>query len=293
MKSLQKLGYPPNTKLLIIHADDAGLSHSENLATIQALQEGHVNSYSIMTCCPGFEEIAEFAISHPQFDYGIHLTITCEWENYKWGPTLSTDEVPSLVDSNGHFHKSKDDFIKSNASLIEIKDELCSQIDKALKLGLKPTHLDCHMYTLGLSLELLEIYKELGTEYNLPVFLSKQFLKSFGIAKDKVVSKDDFCIDNDVIIGNFNQFKNGNLTEYYEHLLSNMKSGLNIMLLHPAIDNQEMQDITIKHPNFGSEWRQIDLDFILSKKCKNILINNDIQLITWGEIKDKIYQNKK
>jgi hypothetical protein len=145
------------------------------------------------------------------------------------------------------------------------------------------------MYTLGLSLELLKIYKELGVEYKLPIFLSKQFLKSFGLNTNKVLCNNDFCIENDVLIGNYDQFKNGNLITYYEHLLSNMKSGLNIMLIHPAIDNQEMQDITINHSNFGSQWRQIDLNFIVSKKCEKILKSNDIQLITWGKIKNIIY----
>lgn len=68
-----------------------------------------------------------------------------------------------------------------------------------------------------------------------------------------------------------------------------MESGLNIMLLHPAIDDQEMQDITINHPNFGSAWRQLDLNFITSDKCKQIIKNNDIQLITWREIKDLLH----
>ena len=174
----QKLGYPENTKLLIIHADDAGLCHSENIATIQALQKGHLNSYSIMVPCSGYEEMAEFALENPQYDYGIHLTLTCEWQNFKWTPVLPINQVQSLVDSNGYFYKSREE-VKNKALSIEIKNELRAQIDKALKIGLKPSHLDSHMYTVGLKEDFLKVYIELGKEYNIPILLSKQFIISF------------------------------------------------------------------------------------------------------------------
>ncbi len=107
MNLSQNLGFPENTKLLIVHADDAGLSHSGNRATIKSLQYGVVNSFSIMVPCPWFHEMAVFARKNPRFDYGIHLTLTCEWEYYRFDPVLPISEVPSLVDENGHFYKKE------------------------------------------------------------------------------------------------------------------------------------------------------------------------------------------
>ncbi|WP_264553686.1 polysaccharide deacetylase family protein [Flavobacterium sp. N2038] len=282
MNLAQKLGYPENTKLLMIHADDAGLSHSENQATIQALQNGSVNSYSIMVPCPWFFEMAEFAKNNPNYDCGIHLTLTCEWENYKFGPVLPISEVPGLVDQNGYFYKTRKDF-KNNAKLSEIKKELTAQIEKALQFGIQPTHLDSHMCSVGVSPEILEIYKELGKTYNLPVFINKDFIESVSLSDKKYDFTNTLLADN-LLIGYYADFEKGELRKSYEKALDNVIPGFNVFLLHPAFDDFEMQGITINHPNFGSEWRQIDFDFFTSSECRAKLKENQIQLITWKEI---------
>jgi len=280
MNLAQKLGYPKNAKLLIIHADDAGLSHSENQATIKALQNGSVNSYSIMVPCPWFFEIATFAKNNPNYDCGIHLTLTCEWENYKFGPVLP---ISSLVDQNGYFYKTRQDF-KNNAKPSEIKKELIAQIEKALQFGIQPTHLDSHMCSVGVTPEILEIYKELGKSYNLPVFINKSFVESISLSNENYNFDDTLLADN-LLIGYYTDFEKGELKESYERALDSIVSGFNVFLLHPAFDDFEMQGITINHPNFGSEWRQIDFDFFTSDKCEAKLKENNIQLITWKQIR--------
>src|SRR6476620_1329819 len=131
----ERLGYPKNTKLLIIHADDLGVSHSENEASIQALEKGAVNSGSIMVPCPWFPEIAAYATAHPDADFGLHLTLTSEWRLYKWGPTLPRDQVPGLVNARGYFYGSVED-VGKHASLSEVEHELRSQIERAKEFGI-------------------------------------------------------------------------------------------------------------------------------------------------------------
>src|SRR6478752_1105787 len=92
-KLAEKLGYSKDAKLLILHADDVGLSHSEDSATITAFNKGGITSASIMVPCPWFPEIAAYAKQHPELDWGIHLTFTSEWKNYKWDGVASSNEI--------------------------------------------------------------------------------------------------------------------------------------------------------------------------------------------------------
>src|SRR5579885_884843 len=98
----QRLGYPRDARVLILNADDFGMCHDENEATIAGLTHGLFTSSTILVTCPWFEEAAEFARGNPSADLGVHLTLTSEWERYKWGPVLGREAAPSLCDTRGH-----------------------------------------------------------------------------------------------------------------------------------------------------------------------------------------------
>src|SRR5437762_1988878 len=105
-KSLaEKLGYPASTKLLIVHADDLGFAHAVDAATIKAFESGSVNSASLMVPCPWFPEMVDYAKTHPDVDFGLHLTLTSERTFYRWAPVASRDKIATLLDATGYFRQ--------------------------------------------------------------------------------------------------------------------------------------------------------------------------------------------
>lgn len=279
-------GYDENV-FLMIHADDAGLCHSENQATMHCLEEGSVNSCSVMVNCPGFDEMASYLRLNPQFDHGIHLTLTCEWLDYKFGPVLSHDEVPSLVDENGNFFRDRKTLLL-NAKPEEVRKEVRGQIHKGLDSGLQPSHIDSHMYSMGISNEIFDIYREAGKEFDLPVLVNGRLLSEVsGLDPATVLGSADFQVPN-IHLGHFDHFKEGRLGDFYKETIENLVPGLHMILIHPAYDDREMQEITRDHPNFGSAWRQADTDFFSSLECKTLLKDKGVRMIDWKEIRKRL-----
>jgi chitin disaccharide deacetylase len=284
---LERLGYPKETKLLIIHADDMGVSHSENMATIHAIEKGVVTSASIMVPCPWFPEVAEYAKSHPDVDLGLHLTLTSEWKNYRWGPVTSSDKVQSLLDEHGYFNGTTGALMK-NGKAVEVEKELRAQIERAIKFGIDPTHFDAHMAGSVSTPEFLKAYIALGHEYKVPVLLSKEVGKLFNINLADYVTEKDILIEK-FVMATYETYRLG-MDNYYTEQIKAMTPGLNVILLHAAYNDAEMKAITVGHNDYGANWRQDDVDFFTSEKCKKLLLDEKIKLITWREIRDKLFR---
>jgi len=77
--------------------------------------------------------------------------------------------------------------------------------------------------------------------------------------------------------------------EYYIDAIKNLKPGLSTFLIHTAYDNDELRAMTIDHPEWGNEWRQKDYDFFTSDTCSKILKEENIQLVTWRQLKEAFY----
>ena len=236
-----------------------------------------------MVPCPKFQEMANYSKTHPEADMGIHLTLTCEWNSYKWKPILPQNEIASIVDYNGFFFESVEKLVK-NFIPNEIEKEFRAQINQAIEYGIDLTHIDSHMLIAFSNYEIQKIFIALGKEFKLPVLLSNKALNpSFDSRSELLVNR--------IYYAQPKHFSKG-IDNYYREVLKSIKPGLNCLLVHVALNDKEMQEITMSQPDYGSVWRQIDYDFFTSNECHQLINNNNIKLITWREIRDKLIRNQ-
>ena len=276
----ERLGYPADAKLLIVHADDLGMSHSVNLATIKAFESGLVNSGSIMVPCPWFSEIATYARGNPQADLGLHLTLTSEWTAFRWGPVTSKDRVSSLLDKNGYFHLTESD-AAAKADVKEVEMEIRAQVERARAFGIQPTHLDSHMGTLYQSKALFEVFLKVAREYKLPVRVAKTWFSQADFLP-ATLSPDDVFIDRTLDINP--AVAPEDWAKFYTEALKKLEPGVTEVIIHLAYDDAEMKGATFDHPNWGAAWRQRDLEFFTSDAFRQLLRDEKIKLITWREL---------
>ncbi|QEM08627.1 polysaccharide deacetylase family protein [Mucilaginibacter rubeus] len=166
----EKLGWPKGARVIILHVDDAGMSHESNEGVEKAIGEGVATSTSVMMPCPWVPDFKHYMDQHPGIDAGLHLTLTSEWQNYRWGPLSGKAAVPGLVDKEGAFWPGVA-AVYFRATADEIDKEIRAQLDRALAMGFTPTHLDSHMGTLFAKPAFLEKYINLGIEKKIPVML--------------------------------------------------------------------------------------------------------------------------
>ena len=275
--TLKQLGYPPGTKLLIIHADDLAVAHSVDQASFKALESGAVTSASIMVPCPWLTEVASYAKAHPDADLGLHLTFTSEWKNYRWGP-VTRESVPGLIAPDGYFYADTP-MVVQHARISEVETELRAQVERAIRAGIRPTHLDSHMGALFNGN--FPAYEKVAREFDIPFFA----VRLPGIARmlEGVMRDTDIVPDAVVMAGE--NVKPENWKNFYFSAIKSLKPGLTEMIVHLGFDDAELQAVMEDHPAYGAAWRQRDYDLVSSAEFRQLLKDNHVKRIGWKDIK--------
>lgn len=150
---------------VILHVDDLGMCHSGNEAFLHLFSRGLVSTGSVMVPCPWFREIAEAGAADSTLDLGVHLTLTSEWQHYRWGPISTRSPASGLIDPDGYFWRDVE-ALRRHMVPEAAEVELRAQINRALAAGMRPTHIDAHMAAAMLP-ALLDCHIRLGREYGL------------------------------------------------------------------------------------------------------------------------------
>jgi predicted glycoside hydrolase/deacetylase ChbG (UPF0249 family) len=276
----QLLGYAGDARLLVINADDFGMCHAENVATIAGLEQGAFCSSTIMVPCPWFAEAVAFAQRLPGADLGVHITHTSEWPAFKWGPVAGRGTVPSLVDARGHFYRDLAS-LYTNASLQDIEIETRAQIEAALAAGIDVTHLDSHMGTLQLDVNYHDLYIRLAAEYRLPIRMAdRAFLHATGMQQIAaladtlgVLSPDHFWYGGPPAPQE--------TAAYWTTVLQQLTPGVSELYIHAAADHPEMRAL-------GDSWAQraADFAFFTAPSTAALIRDLGIRLIGYRPIRE-------
>jgi len=278
MNVAQRLGYPANSKLLILHGDDLGVAHSVNIASLDAIDRGAISSASIMMPTPWVTEVAAYAKAHPDADLGLHLTLTSEWETYRWGSVASKDQVPSLLDADGTFPSDVPP-VAARAKPAEVERELRAQVERALAMGIHPTHLDSHMGALFVTNDLIATYIKIAREYHLP-FLAMRGNPP-GVTRVPLGPND--IVFDDVIVASPDVARD-HWKEFYLETIAKLKPGLNEIIVHLGHDDSELQAVTVNHEPYGAAWRQRDYDVVNSAEFRKALKDNNVIVIRYRDL---------
>jgi predicted glycoside hydrolase/deacetylase ChbG (UPF0249 family) len=269
----ERLGYPKDARLVILHADDLGMAHTVNTAIFEALDKKWISSASLLVPCPWFPEVVEFAKTHQDADIGIHLALNSEWTTFRWGPVSSKSDVPSLLDKDGYL-PLVEEIVAEKAHPEEVERELRAQIQRARSQGIPITHLDSHMGTLLHTAAFTEIYRRLGRENGLPIRAAVDDIP--GLRPEDMLLNGVFEMNPGVAPKDW--------FETYRKWLASLHPGVYEVILHLAHNDEEMQGATSDHPNWGAAWRQSDLDMVASPEFPSALRQLGFTVITWKDL---------
>ena len=246
----------------LLRLDDLGMCHSLNMAIEKVMEAGIPFSTSVMFACPWYQEAVDLLKKYPDVSVGIHLTLNAEWKNYRWGPVLGKEAVPSLVDSVGYFFPSRAKLFANNPQKDEIEKELRAQIERAIHSGVRIDYLDYHMGAAVQTPELRKLVEGLAAEYHLG--MSGYFSEKYSNITYHAAlgSKTDSLLTH----------------------TASMPAGINLQVFHVGLDTPEMQAMKDLNP-FGlsdmSKQRQGELESILDPRLRQLWQQKGITPITY------------
>jgi predicted glycoside hydrolase/deacetylase ChbG (UPF0249 family) len=253
---------------LIIRSDDAGMSHSVNMALQRLIETGLPVSVSVMFPTPWYQETVEILKRHPAVSVGIHLTLNSEWRNYRWGPVSGRSAVPTLVDADGYFFQSAEALYQNRPDLREIEKELRAQIDRALRSGLKIDYVDYHMGTAVRYPEFREVTERLAREFGLGMS------GYFGETMDSPQYWAPPRSKADSLVA----------------LINRLQTRFNVVITHVGIDDAELGalvDMNTDQPlPEMSKNRQGELEALTSSRFREALRARNVQLMTYRQLID-------
>jgi predicted glycoside hydrolase/deacetylase ChbG (UPF0249 family) len=284
-------------KRLIINADDFGLTAGVNRGISEANEKGILTSVTLMANGAGFEDAVQISRTTPRLSIGCHVVLV------DGSPLLNPARVRSLLQGEClKFRQSLSEFailsLGGRLNADEIEAEATAQIRKLQSAGIAVSHIDTHKHThifpnvlrpllraakacgvravrnpfesvrVSLLAERPSLWKRLA-QVKLLRALAKTFYKAV---------KDAGMISPDGALG---IAATGALNEkLFRALIENLPDGTWEFVSHPGYNDAELQTVGTRL----RESRVQELHILTSVAARDILVSNNIELISYREL---------
>lgn len=277
--ALRELGFSPEDRVVIIHADDVGMCGATIDAFYEVSARGVISAGSVMVPCPWFPAVAAGCRKHAELDVGVHLTLTSEWDGYRWGPLSTRDPASGLLDDDGYFYRNQDQWRSVDPRAIRVEVE--AQVDRAVAAALDVTHIDCHMFSM-MRRALVEEYVSVGFDRQLPVLMTRQPQWVAALSEEAIAGWERQGLPV------FDHLREMPLTgpavgrlDLTKRLFSELPPGLTYLITHPATDTAELRTIAADWPH-----RVADFDTFRDGGLAQFLRGAGIQVIGWRPLRE-------
>jgi predicted glycoside hydrolase/deacetylase ChbG (UPF0249 family) len=292
----EKLGYPSGRKVIMLHADDAGMCEEATQATVHMLENDWIQSAAAMPPCPDFESMINWAKENPNECVGLHLTLTSEWKTWRWGTVHNPSEVPGLIDPEGKMWHSVRQVVE-HASPEEVEKEIRAQIEKSLAMGYIPDHLDTHMGTLFGSLGFIKVFLKVAQEYGIPAnaidmsrpeVVAKFREAGYPITDEVVKAMEEYTLPK---VDNFTSAPKGesyeDKVEKFKELVRSLEPGLTEIIFHP-------QEVTERSKSITGSWQQRiwEKEMFGDPDLQQFFKDEGIIFTNWREIMRRFKESK-
>ena len=288
--ALEKLGFGERDRVVIIHADDIGMCQATLPAIVDVLDFGIVSSAAVMVPCPWFPQVAALCREYPEIDMGVHLVVNSEWDSYRWGPISTRDPATGMIDEDGYFHQWQP-ATWENAVVGAVETEMRAQVDRALRAGIEPTHVDSHMGAVARP-PFTRAYANVALDNRLPLLFVQgaHNLEWDGITPEQM--EEGLKVGEDLAargVPIFDSLEWLPLEDPEDHvgvakkIIDRLPAGLSMLLMHPSVDTPELRAIAPDWPS-----RVANYEAMLSEELRDYIRKSGVQVIGYKPLRELI-----
>ena len=285
---LRKLGFADDERVVIIHADDVGMCQATLPAFADLVDFGLVSCGATMVPCPWFPSLAAYCRQHPEVDLGVHLTLTSEWDGYRWGPLSTRDPASGLIDEEGYLHR-RSEAVYERADAAAVSVEMQAQVACALAAGIDVTHVDTHMGAVAHP-RFIPAYVQLAVQHRLPAMmlrLDEAGWREMGMDGETAAFAARFVQQLeeqglpllDRLVG-LPLDQAGDHVELARRTFDALPAGVTHLIIHPAQDTPELRAIA---PDWAG--RVANYHAFMSEALRDYVRNSGVQVIGYRAVR--------